>query len=143
MPLDRKKLAVLHVGKTRLGIVDDDWRALLGRVAGVASSRDLDDSGFVAVMTALEAAGFKSDFAKRHGGNLRLGMANAGQVALIRALWSEYTDGEGDDRSLGKWLGRWFKVSSIRFLPADKAPKAITALKAMKAKKAAKETADA
>ena len=66
------------------------------------------------------------------------GQAYRGPWRSLRALWSEYTDGQGDDLSLGKWLERTFKVSSIRSLPQEAAPKAITALKAMKAKKAAK-----
>ena len=142
MTLARKQISLIHVAKARLGLEDDDYRAILMRCGSVASSRDLDDIGFELVMDAFHRLGFDSDFSRRNFGH-RAGMASAPQVALIRALWSEYTGGAGDDRSLGKWLERTFKVSSLRFLPVDKAPKAITALKAMKAKQAAKETADA
>ena len=141
MTLARKRLSLIHLAKARLGLDDEAYRAILMRCGGVASSRDLDPAGFDFVMEAFHRLGFESDFSRRNFG-YRAGMASAAQVSLIRALWSEFTDGAGDDSSLGKWLSRTFKVSSLRFLPADKAPKAITALLAMKAKKAAKETAD-
>lgn len=55
-------------------------------------------------------------------------------MQLIRALWDEWTEGRGDERSLGVWLERSFKVSDLRFLTADGARGAITALKTMKAR---------
>ena len=142
MTLARKRLSVIHVAKARLGLDDEAYRAILMRCGGVTSSRDLDPAGFDFVMEAFHRLGFESDFSRRNFGH-REGMASAAQVSLIRALWSEFTDGVGDDKSLGKWLERPFKVSAIRFLPADKAQQAIGTLKKMKARKAAKEAADA
>ena len=67
----------------------------------------------------------------------RAGMATPAQVSYIRSLWSEYTDGVGDDRSLGKWLQRTVKVSDLRFVSFTAARKAITGLRAMVEKKKA------
>ena len=61
-------------------------------------------------------------------------MASFAQIELIRALWAEYTRGRAGEEELGKWLLRSFKLSSLRFLTAEAAPKVITALKAMKAR---------
>ena len=134
MALARKQLSLIHVAKVQLGLEDDDYRAILRRFGGVESSTNLDHSGFTRVMDAFTRLGFRSDFSKRNFGE-RAGMASPRQVALIRDLWREYTVGEGTEASLGKWLDHHFKVSALRFLPADTAPKAITALKAMKARK--------
>lgn len=132
MPLTRDKIALLHVAKKRLGLDDATWRDLLEQVAGVRSIRDLDQAAFDRVMAALEAAGFTSDFAKANFGNRRHpDMASAGQVALIRELWGAFTDGQGDDRTLGKWLTRQGWASDLRFLAARDAQKAIGALRRM------------
>lgn len=140
MALASNKLAVIHVAKARLGLDDDSYRLLLARVAGVTSSRDLDGPGFDAVMRELQAAGFTSDFTRENLGR-RAGMASPGQIAKIRSLWSDYTDGAGTEASLDKWLERIFKVSSLRFVTADTAPKVIGALVRMNERKQAAEGA--
>lgn len=142
MKITRKQLSLVHVGEARLGLCDEDYRAILMRAAGVTSSKDLDPVGFEQVMDAFHALGFESDFSRANLGH-RAGMATAPQVAMIRGLWDDYTGGEGTDFSLGKWLERTFKVSSVRFVPRETAGKAITALLAMKAKKTAKASAPA
>lgn len=134
MAIARKCISLIHVAKARLGLTDDLYRKILLHYGGVASSRDLDHDGFALVMEAFDLLGFKSDF-KRANFGTRPGMATARQVALIRELWAEYTDGDGTEASLGKWLERTFKVSSLRFVTAPMAPKAITALKRMKVRK--------
>lgn len=134
--ISRKQTALLHVARKQLGMAEDDWRAVLWQEAGARSSRELDTGGFEAVLRRLEALGFERP-ARPRGFGHRLGMATPEQVGLIRSLWTEYTDGEGDDRSLGKWLAATFKVSDIRFVTKDQAQKAITALLAMKQRQAA------
>ena len=136
MALSRKKIGLIHVAKARMNLSDEDYRSMLHHVAGVESAVDLNDLGFEAVMDDFNRIGFKSTWREPNLGYRPL-MASPGQVALIRNLWAEYTDSEGDDLSLGKWLSRTFKVAALRFLPADLAPKVITALKAMNARKLA------
>lgn len=136
MALTRKQIALIHVAKTRLGLDDDDYRAVLRGEAGVGSSRDLDNDGFDAVMARFRALGFRPTATPPTYGH-RDGMATPAQAAYIRSLWNEYTDGVGDDRSLGKWLQRTVKVSDLRFASFAAARKAITGLRAMVEKKAA------
>ena len=129
--LARKKISLIHVAKSRLGMADDDYRTLLRREAGVSSSRDLDQAGFAAVMDAFKRLGFESKPKPKGKGpeyGERYGFASPAQLRLIRDLWADYTDGAGDDRSLGKWLERVFDCSALRFLTYAQAPKAITAL---------------
>lgn len=136
MAMTRKQLALVHVAKKQLGLADEDYRAILERIAGVESSKDLDQRSFEAVMQHMAALGFRCDFTKTFYGQRR-GMASPAQVSLIRALWGEFTEGAGDDDSLGKWLDRTFHVSAVRFVTSKQGQKAITALKAMVAKKRA------
>lgn len=135
MALTRKHTSIIHVAKAQLGLTDDDYRAILQAVAGVDSSTELCDAGFEAVMYRFQQLGFESAWNRRHFGH-RPGMASPGQVALIRELWADFTDGMGTDATLGKWLRRQFKIEAVRFLPSDTARKAIGALKAMNARKA-------
>ena len=136
MALTRKQTALIHVAMTQLSLSDDDYRAILLHEAGVDTSRDLDNDGFDAVMERFRALGFKPTATPPAYGR-RAGMATPAQVSYIRSLWSEYTDGVGDDRSLGKWLQRTVKVSDLRFVSFAAARKAITGLRAMVQKKAA------
>ncbi len=137
MSMTRKQLAVLHVAKNKLGLSDDQYRNVLATLAGVTSSKDLDRGGFEAVMGYFDYMGFKPLAARGPSYGERPGMASYAQIALVRQLWAEFTRGAyDDDQALCKWLERVFKVSSLRFLKAETAPKVITALKAMKARRA-------
>ena len=138
MSLTRKQTALVHVAKKELGLSDDEYRAIMRQVTGVESSKHMDQYDFEDFMQYMAALGFKADFTKTFYGR-RHGMASPGQVSLIRQLWDEYTDGRTTDLALGKWLTRTFKVSALRFVTSEQAPKAIAALKAVKANKAEKE----
>lgn len=132
MSLPAKSLSLIHIAKSRLGMADDDYRAILRRLAGVESAKQLDMYGFDAVMETFRRLGFESTSPRKPFGWDRPGMATNQQCRLIRALWAEWTDGQGTDASLGTWLDRSFAVSALRFLTAENAVKTITALKAMK-----------
>jgi Protein of unknown function (DUF1018) len=137
MTIDRRKLALIHVAKTKLNLGDDSYRSALVQIGGVASSKDLDQAGFEAMMGFFEYLGFTPLVAKGPTYGRRPGMASFAQIELIRALWAEHTHRAypGEDQ-LNAWLEHYFKLSSLRFLSAGAAPKVITALKAMKARAA-------
>lgn len=127
MALTRKQTALIHVARRECGLSDTDYRLLLRGAAGVESSKDLSGEDFEWVMDRFKALGFKHRPAAPVYGE-RFGYASPAQVSKIRALWAQYTDGTGDDASLGRWLGRVAKVSHLRFVTSEAAPKVITAL---------------
>lgn len=137
MSLPLSKLKLLHVARRQLGIEEEAWRAILRQHGGVASSRELSQGGFDGVMLRLGQLGFKSTSPLKPLPRRR-GMSPPGQAQLIRHLWAEFTDGKGTDASLGKWLEGRFKVSALRFVDEELAPKAIGALRNMVARKAAR-----
>ncbi|GAB4366882.1 MAG: hypothetical protein Kow00114_25140 [Kiloniellaceae bacterium] len=141
MTIARKKLAVVHLAKARLGLDEDSYRDLLRQAAGVGSSKQLDDAGFAAVMDRFKQLGFVSTAAKANLAGRHWSMASDGQVAKLRKLWETYTDGKGDDASLGKWLDRQGWASALRFLGAPDAQKAIGALSRMVQRKASRQEA--
>lgn len=137
MTLTNPQKAILHVAKSKLRLSDEFYRSALAQIAGVTSSTEMDREGFEAMMGYFDYCGFKPTEAKGPNFGVRHGMASWAQIELIRALWRELTHRayHGEDE-LNKWLLRTFKLSSLRFLKSETAPKVITALKAMKARAA-------
>jgi len=48
--MDRKKLALIHIIKKELNLDDSEYRGILQQIAGVSSSKDLDDEKFRKLM---------------------------------------------------------------------------------------------
>lgn len=139
--MSARRLAVIRVARERVGMAEEDYRAMLRRVAGVDSSRDLDGRGFDQVMAEFRRLGFTSDWYSETGG-YRVGMASPGQLRLIGRLWGEFTDGQGNEVSLALWIESKFGVSSLRFLDAATAQKVVGALSRMVAKRRAPDTGE-
>ena len=84
-------------------------------------------------MGFFEHSGFRPLVAEGKSYSNRPGFASAAQLELIRPLWMElHHASDLDEAALSGWLLKWFKVSSLRFLTVQAAPKVITALKTWK-----------
>lgn len=129
MTISNERKAVIHVARAQLAMSDADYRALLERVAGVASSVDLDNPGFTAVMAEFEKLGFRNTMGRPQPAH-RDGMATPAQLGKIKSLWKGYT-GEDDDARLSRWLEKKFHVSHVNFLPGWRAGKVIAVLTKM------------
>ena len=137
--ISMQQKAVIHVARSQLGMSDEDYRALLFRVASVRSSVDLEKSGFEALMAEFERLGFRKVKSRVQTGR-REGMATPAQVGKIFALWKSY-GGAGDDLHMRRWLEKYFHVSHVRFLDDRRASKAIVALEKIAAWRAHKSQA--
>lgn len=80
---DRARLAKIHMGKKALALRDEDYRAILDRIAGVASSAQMTDAGADAVLAEFARLGWVAN--KRFAGK----PASKPGVRLIFGLWSE------------------------------------------------------
>ncbi len=130
-----KQIALLHVAKKQLGLDDETYRAVLQRVTGCDSAADLTQPGFTAAVKYFTSMGFRSTWTKRSYG-YRPTMATPPQVDLIRSLWAKFLSREDEnDGELNKWLDRFHKVSSLRFVDSKKASKVISALRNMNSRK--------
>lgn len=58
-PMRNGQLAKIHIAKAQLGLDDEEYRALLGRVAGVSSAKDLNPRQVGAVLAAFEKLGWE------------------------------------------------------------------------------------
>lgn len=132
MTISANQLKLLWTAKTKLKLSEAMFRSALVQIAGVTSTKELDRDGFAALIGFFEYCGFKPLTSRGPNYGDRPGMASFAQIELIRDLWHEWTKGEGDEDSLNTWLTRHWGLSSLRFLPRERAPKIITALKAMK-----------
>lgn len=94
------QIAKIHIAKAQLGLDDEEYRALLGRVAGVSSAKDLNPRQMGAVLAAFEALGWQPQAPKKQGRKrpkvaesrqLLLGKIEA-QLAAAGLTWA-YADG--------------------------------------------------
>lgn len=140
----RGQLSLIHVARARLAMSEQDYRALLQRVAGVASSKLLDARGFDAVMAEFTRLGFQKGppLPQRPSGRQEAGFASAAQLHKLRAAWQSFT-GRDDELALGRWLEKHFHVSHARFLRGADAGKAIAIVERMGQRKRSKQAAEA
>jgi hypothetical protein len=124
--IGREKLALVHVARRDLELEEDIYRATLLDVAGVKSSRDLDQAGFLKVMARFESMGFRS----RPNLGDREGFATPKQLDYIQGLFRQWL-GREDDAALTAWIDKRYHVSALRFLDVVRAQKAIEGLKKM------------
>lgn len=128
--MDRRKreLAKIHIAIKELGLDEGAYRALLRRVAGVESARDLDALGRARVLDELRRSGWRS----RPPGGGRA-QDNSPQTQKIRALWLDLYDAglvaNPSDRALNAWVYRMTGIADLRWVDADQRRQLIEALK--------------
>ncbi|TWD57482.1 uncharacterized protein DUF1018 [Agrobacterium vitis] len=128
--LTSKHYAILRVAKTQLGLSDENYRSILRRITGEESAKSMDQKGFTKLMAHFEILGFKSSSAKKDAAR-RPGMASQAQLRKITALWSQFTEGTGDDTSLRHWMEKHGHGHGLTWLEKEGAQKVIAALSAM------------
>jgi hypothetical protein len=119
--LDRKKLALIHVVKKEIKLSDEDYRCVLRRIAGVSTSKDLDEAGFRRLMRFL----VRSDHfrANAHGMTLK-------QKLFIKALARELA---WDPAHLKNFIRKYYRKEGLEGLDRLEASKLIESLKAVRA----------
>lgn len=68
MPISKGTLSKIHIAKTQTQMDDDSYRAMLGRVAGVRSAKDLTTKQAGAVLREFERLGWKPAPGQRQKG---------------------------------------------------------------------------
>ncbi len=120
---------LIHLAKRRINMSDEDYRAMLMRVAGVRSSNELTEAGVTAVMAEFGRLGYQTiQNAAKYGE--RWGMATQAQLDFIRSLWRRYA-GTEDEGGMIRFIEKHFGVSSLRFLDFPTAQKVIVTFKRM------------
>lgn len=152
--INKAQKALLHTAKRELGFDEDTYRDMLESVAGVRSSMDLTLPKFQAVMTHLEACGFRKNHSdheftgylanlekwKRVAGE-RPGMATPAQLARIETdwllmKWYWAPDGFGHaGMALRGFLKKSTGVSDLMFLKFSQAHKVIEVVKSISSRR--------
>jgi hypothetical protein len=145
----RGQLSMIHTLKSKVGMSDEDYRALLSGF-GVESSKELTGPGAKELIEALMrlVPGGALSFPPRRvktasadavlSGKLRHADSNEvatfKQQAMIRAMWNEVSRAPESERAqaLNNFLEKRFQISHIRWLPRERVGKVIRTLEAMK-----------
>ncbi|MBX3597310.1 MAG: regulatory protein GemA [Rhizobiaceae bacterium] len=138
--LNASHFSILRVAKQKIGLSDDNYRAILLRFSGQDSAKGLNRKSFTKVMAHFELLGFKSTSAKKDASR-RSGMASQAQLGKIAALWAEFTDNIGDETSLRHWMERHGHGHGAQWLNKDGAQKVIAALANMVQRKRMQQSA--
>lgn len=126
----RADLAKIHLGKKALGLTEDDYRALLMRIAGVSSAANLTTAGMTRVLAEYRRLGWSAVPA-------RVRQSGKPGVRLIFGLWTELgrlgvvTAGRP---ALFAFVKRQTGVENPEWLAPGDVNKVIEGLKAMRAR---------
>lgn len=122
-------LAIIHIGKKALGIDDDTYRAMLTRLTGKQSAKDMNETERFTVIEALRQQGFKK-VSKPSQKRLEGKFAPKLQALWI-AAWNLGLVKNRTDEALISFIKRQTGIDHVRFLRyPDDAAKVIEALKA-------------
>ncbi|MFH1796292.1 MAG: regulatory protein GemA [Pseudomonadota bacterium] len=131
--------AAIHVAKKQLGLDDDTYRDLLGRVTGKRSAKDMSDAERKAVLDEMRRQGAGTGFkAASNGTRKRLEGRFAKKLqALWIAGWNLGVVRERTDEALVAFVRRQTHIDHVRFLvDTAEARKAVEAIKAWLAREA-------
>jgi hypothetical protein len=144
----RPQIAMIHTLKSKLGIDDDNYRAMLSGF-GVESSKDLstaDAKAFIESLIAqikgggkvhIRQVGTTASADQVLNGKARYAASNEvatyAQQAKIRHLWDTVSRVPESDRAraLNNFLEKRFQISHLSWLPRERVGKVIHTLVAM------------
>jgi len=118
--LDRKKIALIHIVKKELGLSDKDYRCILRRIAGVDTSRQLDEAQFRKLMRFL----VRSDYYRVNDFGMTLK-----QKLFIKALARELG---WDPNHLRNFIRKYYRQDRLEVLTRKEASNLIESLKGIR-----------
>jgi phage gp16-like protein len=131
-----KLIQLIHVGKSKMGLDDDSYTALLEGVAGKSSCTDMTVRQLEAVLRAMRRNGFPVSPRRvrpDEQGRGRGEWATAEQLEYIKGMWAKCARNKSDAALYG-FVKRIAHVKALRFLTEDRAKNVILALRDMMAK---------
>ncbi|WP_312929121.1 gp16 family protein [Stutzerimonas nitrititolerans] len=119
-------LAKIHIAKAQLGLDDDTYRALLARVAGVRSAKDLNPRQVGAVLREFERLGFQPKPAKRTG-RAKPNPATE-RKALVSKIEAQLAEAERPLAYADAMALRMFQVERVEWCDVDQLRRLVAAL---------------
>jgi len=128
----RKRLIrLVHIGKAKMGLTDDAYRAFLEGVTNRNSCADMTARQLEAVLRTMRKHGFP--IAARRARPEEKGEATPAQLEYIKGMWAKCARNKSDN-ALRIFVSRIAKVKSLRFLTKRSAQDVILALRDMMTK---------
>ena len=125
----RKKLIQLvHIGKAKLGMDDEAYRAFLSGVCGRDSSAKMTIRQLEQVLKAMRTHGFEQT--PNRVKPEEKGGATLAQLEYIKGMWAKCARNK-NDKALLAFVDRIARVKSLRFLTVHTAQDVILALREM------------
>jgi hypothetical protein len=125
----RKKLIqLIHIGKEKMELTDDAYRAFIEGVSGKQSCADMTGRQLMAVLRAMRKNGFGY-----HDGRVKpseKGLATMAQLEYIKGMWRKCARNKSDEALLA-FVNRIAHVKALRFLTVYTAREVILALRDM------------
>ncbi|MDR3249398.1 MAG: regulatory protein GemA [Treponema sp.] len=134
MAKDRRSqlIQLIHIGRTKLALPEDVYRALLLGASGKDSCTGMTIPELERTMKAIKKAGFtvQKRLPLKPG---EIGEAKPEQLSYIKGMW-ELTARVKTEKALNSFIRRIAGVDDIRFLDVKAAQKVILALRDMMAR---------
>jgi hypothetical protein len=127
-----KLIQLIHIGRNKLALTDDAYRAMLRGVSGKESCSAMTIPELDRALKAIKSAGFRVE-KKLPLRDEEIGGANPDQLSYIKGMW-ELAARIKTEAALNAFIKRIVRVDDIRFLDVKGAQKVITALRAMMVK---------
>lgn len=119
-------LAKIHIAKAQLGLDDDTYRALLARVAGVRSAKELSPRQVGAVLAEFERLGWTPKSAKKAGRATPKPAAT--RKALVGKIEAQLADAGRPWAYADAMALRMFQVERVEWCDTDQLRRLVAAL---------------
>jgi len=125
----RKRLIQLvHIGKSKMGLTDDAYRAFLEGITGKDSCAEMTARQLEAALRAMRKHGFP--LAARRVRPDEKGRATLPQLEYIKGMWAKCARNKSEKAMLA-FVERIVRVKALRFLDEHSAKSVILALREM------------
>ena len=124
-------IRLIHVGRQKVGLDEEAYRALLAGITGKTSSTELTITELEAVLKAFKRLGFQVK--KMAATPDEVGRATADQIDYIKGLW-ELSARVKTEAALNSFIKRITGVPYLRWLDRKTAQKIILAVRDMAAR---------
>ncbi|WP_447588678.1 gp16 family protein [Aquipseudomonas campi] len=120
-------LAKIHIAKQQLGLDDETYRALLARVAGVRSAKELNPRQVGAVLREFERLGFQPKPSAKRTGRTKPNPA-AERKALVGKIEAQLSEAGRVWAYADAMALRMFKVAQVEWCNPDQLRRLVAAL---------------
>jgi phage gp16-like protein len=127
----KKLIQLVHIGKAKMGLTDEAYRAFLEGVTGKQSCSNMTERQLAAALRAMRKNGF--DSTPRRVRPVERGDATLEQLEYIKGMWQKCARNKSDAALLAL-VNRIAHVKALRFLTVETAREVILALRDMMAR---------